>query len=290
VVDVLLILDGASDGPDPARPASLATADMPHLAALAHEGEVTRLATVPPGLEPGSESAIPGLLGHTPTAPVDRAAIEAAAHGIPADEAWRVDVRTADGARADILATARAAARLRCAGHTVHHLRGHRLLVVGPTAPSAGDELVVWPRGTALPRVLDARTLVVGARGAATGIATLLGADVLVPASATGDVDTNLEDKLAVACRAIDGGRRDRVVVHVGGADEAAHRRDRAAKVAFLERVDAQLIGPLADAVAAVRGTLRICPDHGCDPATGRHDAEPVPHVRWSAAPAAVPA
>ncbi|QEC47028.1 hypothetical protein FSW04_05135 [Baekduia soli] len=284
MVEVLLILDGASD---PCGE-SLAQARMPHLDALSRAGEVTRLTTVPPGLQPGSESAIPVLLGHTPAAPVDRAAIEAAAHGIDIGEAWRVDVRTADGTRADATATAHAADRLRDAGHRVHHLRGHRLLVAG-AAPVATDELVVWPRGATLPRVLDARTLVIGARGAAIGIARLLGADTVVPDAATGDVDTDLAAKLDAA-RAGVAERRDRVVVHVGGADEAAHRRDRAAKVAFLERVDAELIGPLAALVDDADGTLRICPDHGCDPDTGRHDAVPVPHVRWGPARSAVPA
>ena len=281
MVDVLVILDGASEPSG----ASLAEADMPHLAALARSGEVTRLTTVPPGLEPGSESAIPGLLGHVPREQVDRAAIEAAAHGIvvPAGAgAWRVDVRDPHGSRAGDDATERAAAALRGAGREVHRLRGHRLLVIGPE-PEASDGVVVWPRGAVLPRVLDARTLVVGARGAAVGIAALLGADVVIPDGATGDVDTDLHAKLDAARRGL-GEPRDRVVVHVGGADEAAHRLDRAAKVAFLERVDAELLGPLAAAVAGARGRLRICPDHGCDPATGLHDAEPVPHVSWAVA------
>ena len=279
MVEVLVILDGASDPGS----AGLGDAVMPHLAALSSEGEVTRLRTVPPGLEPGSESAIPVLLGHVPRAPVDRAAIEAAAHGIAIPtgaEAWRVDVRDADGARAGDAATERAAASLRSTGLEVHHLRGHRLLVVG-APPELDERLVVWPRGAALPRVLDACTLVVGARGAAVGIGALLGADVTVPRGATGDVDTDLTAKLDAALHAL-GEDRDRVVVHVGGADEAAHRRDRAAKHAFLERVDDELIGPLAASVAEARGRLRICPDHGCDPATGRHDAEPVPHVSWT--------
>jgi hypothetical protein len=31
-----------------------------------------------------------------------------------------------------------------------------------------------------------------------------------------------------------------------------------------------------------------VWPDHGCDPATGRHDADPVPHVTWTSAASAV--
>ena len=44
-----------------------------------------------------------------------------------------------------------------------------------------------------------------------------------------------------------------------------------------------ELIAPLADAVRRADGTLRVCPDHGCDPATGEHDDAPVPCVEWPA-------
>jgi len=73
-------------------------------------------------------------------------------------------------------------------------------------------------------------------------------------------------------------------VVHVGAPDEAAHARDRAAKVAAIERADRELIAPLADAVRRAGGTLRVCPDHGCDPRTGLHDDAPVPCLDWPAA------
>ena len=29
---------------------------------------------------------------------------------------------------------------------------------------------------------------------------------------------------------------------------------------------------------------LTVCPDHGCDPVTGEHDASPVPCATWPAA------
>ena len=65
--------------------------------------------------------------------------------------------------------------------------------------------------------------------------------------------------------------------MHVGAADEAAHRRDAAAKVAALERIDAELVAPLARAVREADGSLAVCPDHGCDPLTGAHDDRPGP-------------
>ena len=138
----------------------------------------------------------------------------------------------------------------------------------------------MWADGAALPRALDETTVVVAARGAAAGCARLLGAALLVPPGATGDVDTDLHAKARAAVDAIARGARS-VVVHVGAPDEAAHRRDAAAKVAALEAIDAALLAPLRDAVARAGGTLAVCPDHGTDPFDGVHDADAVPALRW---------
>jgi len=284
-----VILDGASEPFDGARPTSLERARTPALDALARDGELARVRTVPEGLLAGSETAIPVLLGWAPAEPVDRASIEAAAHGIavgPGARAWRVDVRAPDGTRAGAAATREAAGALAAGapGHAVHPLVGHRLLLVGAApAPRAARaaHLRLWPEGAMLPRALGADTVLVAARGAAGGIATLLGASVVVPAAATGDVATDLRAKAGAAVAALGGGAA-RVVVHVAGADEAAHTLDAAAKVAFLERADRELVAPLAAAAARAGAVLRICPDHGCDPVTGAHDADPVPQLTWS--------
>ena len=289
-VDVLVILDGASE-PSGAGPTSLERARTPVLDRLAAEGVVSPRRTVPPGLTAGSETAIPGLLGWVPDAPVDRGAIEAAAHGIEVgdgERAWRVDRRD----RADATATARALAGALAErfpprrGARVHHLAGHRMLVVAPSgAPtlggellgielqagllqaglpasglvrceSLGVELLVWPGGAIPPRVLGGDTVVIGACGAAIGIARLMGARTIVPAGATGRPGSDLPAKATAALAAIGGGSGSisesivsRVVVHVGGADEAAHERDAAAKVAVIEEADALLLAPLADAL-----------------------------------------
>jgi 2,3-bisphosphoglycerate-independent phosphoglycerate mutase len=323
-VDVLVILDGASE-PLSDSPTSLERAHTPTLDGLAVEGALLRLRTVAPGLPAGSESAIPALLGWVPVGPVDRGAIEAAAHEIEVlegERAWRVDRRD----RRDAGATARAlaerlGARHSTSDHRVHHLAGHRMLIVAPAPartlgaellgvelrsgvmraglnagalgaemPRAGrprDDLFVWPAGAMPPRVLDERTVVIGARGAAIGIAQLMGARTVVPPGATGRPGTDLAAKAAAALDAIDAGAT-RVVVHVGAPDEAAHERDAEAKVAAIEAADELLLRPLADALRARRArlgagaaTLQVCPDHGCDPATGRHDDAPVPCLRW---------
>ncbi len=309
MVDVLVILDGASE-PLGATRTSLERAHTPTLDSLATAGELLSVRTVARGLPAGSESAIPALLGWVPDAPVDRGAVEAAAHGIELgdhERAWRVDRRD----RANALTTARAlaerlGARRATADHRVHHLAGHRMVIVGPDpactlagellgvelrsgrlrTAEPGDELYVWPAGAVPPRTLDASTVLIGARGAAVGIARLMGALTIVPPGATGRSGTDLAAKAAAALAAIDEGAK-RVVVHVGAPDEAAHDLDAEAKVAALEAADEQLLAPLADALRSCDGTLSVCPDHGCDPRTGSHDAAPVPCLVWSAGQAA---
>ena len=286
-MNALVILDGASEPLRARGSTSLDRARTPALDALAPEGELARLRTTPAGLPAGSEVAIPVLLGWVPSAAVARGLIEAAAHGIavpPGAAAWRVDVfdghRRAGAARTEEAASALSAA---VPDHLVHRLIGHRLLIVGaPPLPAAARvaPFVAWPDGEQVPRCLDGATTVVAARGAAAGIARLMGAAVVVPDGATGGPDSDLTSKAHAALAAIAGGA-ERVVVHVGGADEAAHALDAAGKVAFLERADSELIAPLARAVAAAGGTLQICADHGCDPETGLHDAEPVPSLTW---------
>jgi 2,3-bisphosphoglycerate-independent phosphoglycerate mutase len=324
-VDVLVILDGASEPLREAR-TSLERARTPTLDSLADEGAITALRTVARGLPVGSETAIPALLGWVPDAAVDRGAIEAAAHGIEVadgERAWRVDRRD----RRDATVTSRqlahtlaksVPARRGAARGRVHHLCGHRMLVVGPDprrtlsgellqvalrAGRFGRELQVWPAGAVPPRALDGETVVIGARGAAIGIARLMGARTIVPRGATGRPGTDLAAKAAAALLAMEGsvhgetsetclrgaaathGARaaTRVVVHVGAPDEAAHERDAEGKVAAIEAADALLLAPLARTLRSNGGTLQVCPDHGCDPATGMHDGTPVPCLQWPA-------
>jgi 2,3-bisphosphoglycerate-independent phosphoglycerate mutase len=287
VVVILLILDGASE-PVGAGPTCLEQARTPLLDRLAGEGTLLRLRTVPAGLPAGSETAASTLLGWAPIAPVDRGALEAAARGIepgPGERAWRVDCVRPDGGRAGEEVSARAVRRLRprLREQRVVRLSGHRLLVWGkPPLPQLPEGFRPWSEGTLPPRKLDKATTVVAATGAMAGLGRLMGAQVVVPAGATGGQDTDLLAKGAAATRAVDHGAA-RVVVHVAAPDEAAHELDRDAKIAAIERVDRELLPELVRTVEGIGGMLRVCPDHGCDPSTGEHDAAPVPALRWIA-------
>ena len=85
----VVIVDGAAGRPLPQRggKTSLELACTPHLDALAGEGMVGMVRTVPPGMEPGSACACMSVLGYDPKVYYrGRAAIEARSMGIPVDE------------------------------------------------------------------------------------------------------------------------------------------------------------------------------------------------------------
>jgi 2,3-bisphosphoglycerate-independent phosphoglycerate mutase len=276
MVEVLVILDGAAE--DPRKGAtSLELARTPVLDALCRSGRVSATCTTPPGLPPGSEVGIPTLLGaFLPAAPA-RGRIEAAAAGIevPAGwEAYRIDLPRELAGDAGLL---RAAARL-----GLMRLGGHRFLALARTRPALPPPWRVWPDGIDLPRVLDRSTVVVCAPGAVAGIGRLMGAAVVIPPGATGDTDTDYAAKLRAVLDHL--GEAQRVVVHIGAPDEASHRRDPEAKVKALEAIDAELLGALRAEVAARAGVLRVGPDHGTDPRTGKHLALPVPWLSWGPA------
>lgn len=281
---VLVILDGAAEPLWP-WPSTLEEARMPALDVLCDRGAVARVATTPEGLPPGSEVGIPTLLGAPPVAPVDRGLVEAAAAGIDVrDGVWRVDLHHADGRRAVTAEALLLAPDLANAlpEHDVRHLKGHRFLALGAARPRAATvgalDVTVWDDGAGLPVVLDERTVVVAAPGAASGCARLLGARVVNPKGASGDVGSDLAAKAGAALHALRDGA-ETVVVHVGGADEAAHHRDRVGKRAMLEAADTDVIGPLARAAASYGATIAVTSDHATCVQTGRHHGEPVPAV-----------
>ena len=93
------------------------------------------------------------------------------------------------------------------------------------------------------------------------GIGRLLGWDVIEVEGATGYTDTDYAAKGRAAIAALED--HDFVVVHVEATDEASHEGDARAKVAALERIDADIVGPLHEHLQS-QGEYRllVCPDH----------------------------
>lgn len=110
------------------------------------------------------------------------------------------------------------------------------------------------------------------------GLAAWMGAETITGPEMTANLDTDLPAKFAAAARAL--GHDDLVVLHVKGADIAAHdcRPDR--KVAFLEALDRQL----ARFLEAWQGRplrIAVASDHATLSESGQHASDPVPVLLW---------
>ena len=124
----------------------------------------------------------------------------------------------------------------------------------------------LWGQGRApsLEPFLDhygVRGAVITAVDLLRGMARLVGFDVIEVPGATGYTDT---DYAAKGRAAIDALRRyDFVVVHVEATDEASHEGEADEKVKALERIDADIVGPvLAHLRTLGEHRMLVCPDH----------------------------
>ena len=109
------------------------------------------------------------------------------------------------------------------------------------------------------------RAAVVCGKGTVKGIGKALGMDLIPVKGATGDTDTDLTAKVAAALQAAQ--KYPFVLLHINGADEAAHRKKPMEKRGFLKRVDAQVLARLLTSPHRITVTS----DHGTDPNTGQH-------------------
>jgi 2,3-bisphosphoglycerate-independent phosphoglycerate mutase len=108
-----------------------------------------------------------------------------------------------------------------------------------------------------------------------SGIAKALGMAVYIPPNATGDFDTDLEEK---AQAALNFARSfDIVVIHINGTDELAHRRDLHGKIKFIEAIDALLLGVILSGINRDARFI-VTSDHVTSSETGRHENLP---VKW---------
>jgi 2,3-bisphosphoglycerate-independent phosphoglycerate mutase len=109
------------------------------------------------------------------------------------------------------------------------------------------------------------------------GIASWLGAETVEEEGMTANLDTDLRAKFDAALKALR--KRDLVVLHLKGADIAAHDRRPDLKATFLERADREL----ARLIKKFPDPLRIAvgADHATLSESGQHAADPVPVLLW---------
>ena len=141
-------------------------------------------------------------------------------------------------------------------------------------------------RSPSLPRFRDLYGLsgeVVAAVDLVRGIGRLAGLDVIDVPGATGDLDTDYGAKARAAISAL--ADHDLVWVHVEAPDEASHMGDLREKVRAIERVDAEVLAPVLEALP--RPYVLVLPDHYTPLATRTHSGDPVPFVVGASLPGA---
>jgi 2,3-bisphosphoglycerate-independent phosphoglycerate mutase len=107
------------------------------------------------------------------------------------------------------------------------------------------------------------------------GVGLLAGWDRIDVPGATGYLDTDYAAKGRAGVAALDD--HDIVCVHVEAPDEASHEGRADAKVEALERIDAEIVGPLRRAIDARGGRILVSPDHATLIRTKAHDRAWVP-------------
>lgn len=154
-------------------------------------------------------------------------------------------------------------------------------------------QIWLWGSGTApsLPRLADRFRVKAGgsARGVAggaisavdivRGLARLAGLDVIDVPGATGYYDTDYAAKGRHALASL--ASRDLVYVHIEAPDEATHEGLLEKKIEAIERIDADIVGPVITGLETRGEPFRalVVPDHATTLESRTHVPDPVPFV-----------
>lgn len=113
------------------------------------------------------------------------------------------------------------------------------------------------------------------------GIAALTGLEPVFVEGATGELDTNLENKVAAVLRVLE--THDFAALHVEAPDECTHNGDLKGKLQSIEWLDSRCLKPLTEAFAARGWDYRILflSDHKTLTSTRGHDGDPVPFLLY---------
>jgi len=144
------------------------------------------------------------------------------------------------------------------------------------------NQIWLWGQGVAptLPRFAD-RFGVSGRLSSAVdlvrGLGVLTGLEVVDVDGATAGFDNDYRAQAAACLDSLED--RAFFLLHVEATDEAGHQGDVREKVAALEAWDADVIGPLAAALAGEPHRILLLPDHATPCALRTHIADPVPYL-----------
>src|SRR5437762_8941093 len=113
------------------------------------------------------------------------------------------------------------------------------------------------------------------------GLANLLGWDVVNVEGMTSFHDTNYAGQGEATAAALD--KYDLVVSHIEAPDEASHQADWKTKVASIESIDRDIVGPVLEKLRTFpEWRIMVLPDHPTNIATRKHGYAR-PALRWPA-------
>ncbi len=115
------------------------------------------------------------------------------------------------------------------------------------------------------------------------GIAVGTSMKVIAVEGANGSLDTNYEGKAQAAVDVLTKGGCDFVYVHLEGPDEMGHQGSVEKKITAIERLDEQIIRPVAEGLEAAGEEFRmvILPDHPTPIEIRTHSADDVPYLLY---------
>ena len=113
------------------------------------------------------------------------------------------------------------------------------------------------------------------------GIAQLVGLQPVHVAGATGEWDTNYENKVAAGLKLLE--KEDFLAIHLQGPHEATHNHDLPHKLDCIRDLSARVVRPIHDALRERGEDFRmlIVSDHRTIMKTGAHGAAPVPFILY---------
>ena len=109
------------------------------------------------------------------------------------------------------------------------------------------------------------------------GIGVCAGCDVISVKGATGNYDTNYAGKAEATVKAFED--HDLVYIHVEAPDECGHQGRADLKTSSVEKIDAEILGPVYEWLKArgERFRILVLPDHPTPIELRTHSMEPVP-------------
>lgn len=118
------------------------------------------------------------------------------------------------------------------------------------------------------------------------GIAAGSGMHNITVEGANGGLNTNYRGKGEAAVKALAEDGYDFVYVHIEAPDEMGHQGSIADKIASIEYIDEQVIGPVAEALkkGGMDFRMLVMPDHPTPVRVRTHTADPVPYMIYDSA------